>query len=313
MSNSISRRGFIAAAGAASAAQAASALAQASGTLAPTGDFYVNSQKVFLAENTRQEIREALAGGRLKAAILPAGSVEQHNEHLALVCDIAMSTLVSQQVALQLYPQVTVAPPCPLGWAPYHMARKGTLTIRKETLQAYVFDVLKSLRAHGIRIVLILNGHSGNHEILQQSLPGWRKELGITLDADSYWRGIEEVEMKKWLTSRAGVSHAAEFETSLLLAAFPERVRRFTMQEYDAAAARWNFEGDFPPEVAEYLKPFTPKGEHGRDRARQEQALLASAEKGQELIAAATRFFVRRMNKMIETHRAGKPWPPAKT
>jgi creatinine amidohydrolase/Fe(II)-dependent formamide hydrolase-like protein len=261
-----------------------------------------------LWENTRKEVREALESGRLQAAILPTGSVEQHNEHLALVCDIAMSTLIAQQVALQLYPQVTVAPPCPLGWAPYHMARKGTLTLRKETLQAYVFDVLKSLRAHGVRTILILNGHAGNHQLLRDSLAGWRKELGITLDADSYWRGIDEEEGRKRLASKAWPSHAAEFETSLLLAAFPGRVRRFTMREYDAAAARWDFEGNFPPEVAEYMKPFKPQGEHSRDRERQQQALLASAEKGQELIAMATRSFVGRLKQMIEAARTGRPW-----
>jgi creatinine amidohydrolase/Fe(II)-dependent formamide hydrolase-like protein len=241
--------------------------------------------------------------------------VEQHGEHLALACDIALSTVISQQVALQLYPQVIIAPSCPLGWAPYHMARKGTMTVREETLQAYVFDVLKSLRAHGIRTVLILNGHAGNHRILQSGLPGWRKELGITLDADSYWNGIGREEGRKRLESKAWPSHGAEFETSLMLAAYPERVRRFTMQEYEGAAARWNYEGNFTPEVAEFIesaKTYKPQGEYGRDRERQEQALLASAEKGQELIAIATRFYVAKLHKMIEAARAGKPWPPEK-
>src|SRR4051812_28724638 len=177
MSKRMSRRGFFGAfqwaavTGAVGAGQAGTAFAQASGTLTPSGNLYVNDRKVFLVENTRKEIREAIEGGRLKAAILPTGSVEQHGEHLALVCDIALSTLISQQVALQLYPQVIIAPSCPLGWAPYHMARKGTMSLRKETLQAYILDVLKSLRAHGIRTVLILNGHAGNHRILQDSLP----------------------------------------------------------------------------------------------------------------------------------------------
>ncbi len=92
---------------------------------------YVNPYRVMLGECTRKEIREALQSGRLKAAIIPIGAVEQHNEHLSLDLDIVLSTFISQQAALQLYPQVTVAPPCPVGYSPYHMARKGTLTLRK--------------------------------------------------------------------------------------------------------------------------------------------------------------------------------------
>ena len=122
---------------------------------------FVHPQKVLLWERTRKEVREALQSGDLKAAIVPTGSTEQHNEHLALITDAACATLFAQQVALQLYPQVTVSTPCPVGYSPYHMARKGTLTLRKETFLAYVFDVIESLTAHGIGTILVVNGHGG--------------------------------------------------------------------------------------------------------------------------------------------------------
>ena len=153
---------------------------------------YVNPYRVMLGECTRKEIREALQSGKLKAAIIPIGATEQHNEHLSLDLDIVLSTFISQQTALQLYPQVTVAPPCPVGYSPYHMARKGTLTLRKETLQAYIFDVAESLKTHGIRTILVVNGHGGNHGLLRDVLPAWRRDLGITLDEDSYWMGLTD-------------------------------------------------------------------------------------------------------------------------
>ena len=56
--------------------------------------------------------------------------------------DIVIATHLCQQAALALAPQVTVAPGCPVGYSPYHMARKGTLTLRKETLQAYLYDTI---------------------------------------------------------------------------------------------------------------------------------------------------------------------------
>ncbi len=264
---------------------------------------FVNPKKVLLWENTRKEIRESLAKGRLKAAILPTGSVEQHNEHMALISDVAISTLISQQVALQLYPRVLVAPPSPCGYAPYHMARKGTITLRKETFQAYVFDVLDSLKAHGIRNILVLNGHGGNHQPLQEKLPAWRRQLGINLDADSYWSAIPKETMDRIIESEKRTSHAGEFETSIYLAAFPDRLRAFTMEEYDRT--QLNYESNFPPDIQRFLdrdrrsQTKGLKGENDRDRARQKEALLATAEKGEAILSTATEFFSNRLETMI--------------
>lgn len=296
-----------------------------SSSMAGSSSGFVHPQKVLLWERTRKEIREALQSGTLKAAIVPTGSTEQHNEHLALITDAACATLFAQQAALRLYPQVTVSTPCPVGYSPYHMARKGTLTLRKETFQAYVFDVIESLTAHGISTILVVNGHGGNHGLLQDSLPEWRRKLGITLDAVSYNGGYKEEELAKFLTSykqklegkldtvaqQTGHSHASENETSILMAAYPDRVRSVTLEEYDRAGL--NYESDMPSKVWEYLEPFdsqrTTNPENPRDRARQEQALLATVDKGERLISIGTRYIVDRLQRMIQATEAGRPWP----
>ncbi len=277
-----------------------------------SGGPFVNPEKVLLWENTRKEIREWLESGRLKAAIIPTGSIEQHNEHLALVADVANATLIAQQVALRLYPQVIVAPPSPCGYAFYHMARKGTITLRKSTFQAYVFDVMSSLQAHGIRTILALNGHSGNHQPLKDMLPEWRKQLGITLDSDSYWLGIPKDFLAKIMESNPGPGHAGEFETSMFLAYCPGRVRSVTMEEYDAA--QLNYESDFTPEVREFLtrdgRPLERvRGENARDRKRQEEASLATAEKGEAFITKATGSLTQKLQQMIDATESGRPWP----
>jgi creatinine amidohydrolase len=83
-------------------------------------------------------------------------------------CDATCATLVAREAALRLYPQVIVSTPCPLGYAPYYMARQGNLTLRKETFTAYVFDVIRSLATHRVRTILVVNGHNGN------MVPSWR-------------------------------------------------------------------------------------------------------------------------------------------
>ena len=288
---------------------------------------YVNPYRVMLGECTRKEIREALHSGKLKAAIIPIGATEQHNEHLSLDLDIVLSTFISQQAALQLYPQVTVAPPCPVGYSPYHMARKGTLTLRKETLQAYIFDVAESLKTHGIRTILVVNGHGGNHGLLRDVLPAWRRDLGITLDEDSYWMGLTDEDRETILQGyrdlqagkldtvarQTALNHASEDETSVMLAACPQRVRAFTMEAYDAAGL--DYAHNLSPEVEAYLEPFSKEGwpqggpnpENPRDRARQENALLASVEKGEALISIHTQFIADKLQQMIAATEKGAP------
>lgn len=284
----------------------------------PRGGF-VHPDKVLLWERTRKEVREALETGALRAAIVPVGSTEQHNEHLALCTDFAMSTLVSQQAALLLYPQVIVSTPCPVGYAPYHMGRKGTLTLRRETFQAFVFDVIESLKAHGIQTILVVNGHAGNHAPLEEALPEWRERLGITLDTVSYWTGYTEEDLLKYVqthgTHRAGVNHAAEFETSVILAAFPERVRSVTMEEYDDAGL--DYDGEADANVAPFYirhsgKPYygDSRSENKADRDRQEQALSARSDNGEAMTGIATKFVADRLQEMINATDKGLPWPP---
>ena len=292
---------------------------------------YVHPDRVMLGKCTRKEIRQALASGALKAALLPIGSIEQHNEHLSLDVDIVMATFMCQQTALELYPQVTVSPSSPVGYSPYHMARKGTLTLRKETFKAFLYDVIASLKTHGFNAVLVVNGHGGNHGLLKEELPAWRQEFDMVLDEVSYWTGMSDDQrceiLQGYRDLRAGkldtvarqtaLNHASEEETALMLAAAPDRVRSFSMEEYDQAGL--DYAHDLSPRVREYLEPFSKEGwpaggsnpENPRDRGRQENAQLATAEKGQALIDFHTKFVAAMMQDMIDAAAAGTPWPAA--
>jgi creatinine amidohydrolase len=293
MKLSNSRRDFILSLGSVAAVQATAAtrgecLPAPASDLVRTAAGYVNPRKVLLWESTRKEIREALETGRLKAAIVPTGSTEQHNEHLAMIHDTASAVLIAQQAALALYPQVTVATPVPVGISPYWMERKGTLTLRPETFLAVVFDICDSLRAHGIKTILILNGHGGNEKPLKEQMEEFRKKLGVNVDTCSYWEayaaeGVREEVRKLMETGLEAVpGHSGEFETSVALAAFPERVHR---------------EGvDY-----EKLKLALKDPEDARnDRKFYYDSLLARAEKGEVLIRIAVDWVAARLRSMME-------------
>ena len=53
-------------------------------------------KSVLLWENQRRYVREAIDAGTLKGAIIPTGSTEQHNEHLAMYHDTQSAVHVSQ-------------------------------------------------------------------------------------------------------------------------------------------------------------------------------------------------------------------------
>jgi creatinine amidohydrolase/Fe(II)-dependent formamide hydrolase-like protein len=286
-----SRRGlFFGLAGTSLISRARGAFAiPATSNLARVQEGYVDARKVLLWESTRKEIREALESGRLKAAILPTGSTEQHNEHLAMIQDTASAVLVAQQAALQLYPRVTVATPVAVGISPYWMERPGTLTLRPETFLAMVYDICESLRHHGIKNILIVNGHGGNDQPLKSHVPEFSQKLDVKLEACSYWdafaSGAAREEAKKYMeTGLENIpGHSAEFETSFALAGFPQRVHRDGV-DYEKV----NLKLRDPKDAAD-------------DRRYYSESLKGRAEKGEALIRLAVDWVAARVGRMIET------------
>lgn len=294
MNSSNPRRDFffslasLAAAGSASRLNASQPLPLPSSNMSRASDRYVDPRKVLLWESTRREIRERFEGGQLKAAIVPTGSTEQHNEHLAMIQDIASSLLVAQQAALQLYPQVIVTTPVPVGISPYWMERKGTLTLRPETFLAMVYDICDSMRQHGVKTIFIVNGHGGNDQPLKTHVAEFRSKLGINIDACSYWdayHSSEEIQAEVNRIMAGGLAsvpgHAAEFETSVALAAWPERIHRDGVDYEKVHLAL---------KSADDLKA---------DRKNYYDSLLATAEKGERLIRIAVDWTAAKVQSMI--------------
>lgn len=238
-------------------------------------------KSVLLWENQRRQIREALDAGTLKGAIVPTGSTEQHNEHLAMNHDTATALHLSKLTAEKLYPQVVVTTPLAIGVSEHWMCHKGTLTLRPEVFVEALYDVCDSLRRHGIANVLILNGHAGNVGPVRDRLESFRDRLGIGLAFHSYWEAYSPELIKEQMESGNCPGHAAEFETSIALAAFPENVD-WEGVDYDGA---------------KLSIPDQDQAESDREYHR--EARLATAEKGKRMIEVAVDWVVERMQEMI--------------
>jgi len=274
MATRSNRRAFL---GAAAAAPLAAAGVE------PAGAGYVHPRKVRLWESTRKEFREAVEGGSLKAMIVPTGSTEQHNEHLAMINDTASVTLIAEKAAMALYPKVMVATPVPVGVSPHWMDRKGTLTLTKETFLAVVYEICDSLRVHGVKTIFVLNGHGGNVAPLRQAVPGFARKLGIRIETGSYWNAYTPEITKKYMASGKAPGHAGEFETSFAMAAFPEYVR---WEGVDYARVKGRL-GIKDPQSAVQDEEFA------RD------ARLAATWKGEAMIGIAVQWTAERLRAMI--------------
>jgi creatinine amidohydrolase len=234
-----------------------------------------------LWKNQRRYIREAIDAGTLKGAIIPTGSTEQHNEHLAMIHDTASALHVSNLAAQKLFPQVIVTTPLAIGVSEHWMDHKGTLSLRAEVFGEVLYDVADSLRRHGIENVLIINGHAGNAGPVLERLDGFRERLGVNIDFHSYWEAYTPEFVKEQMETGKCPGHAAEFETAFALAAFPENV------DWDGV--------DYGSANLTISDPNRAKS----DRIFHHDAKFATAEKGKAMIDVAADWVAGQMREMM--------------
>jgi creatinine amidohydrolase len=181
---------------------------------------------ILFNELTRDDLREIARNG---LAVLPVGATEQHGPHLPAGTDALVvehlarcaAGLVAGEISL------TVCPTLPFGSSHHHLAFGGTLSLGTETYLAVLRDLVESLIADGFHRVLIVNGHGGNHEIMQLVVRDLALKHQVSLGAVSYWQPAQ-LKLNELYGDAPGPpppGHAGAFETSLILALRPELVR----------------------------------------------------------------------------------------
>ena len=173
-----------------------------------------------LATLTWPEAKEAIA--RAECAIVPTGSFEQHAPYMTFTVDTERAVAFSRLLAARLAPRVVVAPPVAFGISYHHMPFAGTVTLRPETFRSIVHDVVWSLREHGIRQFLIVNGHGGNASALDELVVTLPQDLGVKVA----WAGptaLASLFTKGRLADDSG--HCGQNETSQAMYLAPHVVR----------------------------------------------------------------------------------------
>jgi creatinine amidohydrolase len=183
---------------------------------------------VLIEEMTWPEVREAIAAGKRRAIVMLA-AMEQHGPHLPIGTDTYLGYATGVRLARRLG-DALVAPVITIGYSAGHLPMAGTVSIEEPTLEAVISDVCRSLARHGFREIVFLCSHGGNYRALRNVLPRLRDEhaglrVSAVTDFDEWLENTRAFAAREGLDmARLGV-HAAQGETSLMLASRPDLVQ----------------------------------------------------------------------------------------
>ena len=157
-----------------------------------------------------------------EVAVIPTAAIEPHNRHLPEGMDFLHTTHIARRCCKDAYQRcesVLCLPTLPFGVDCNLLGCRLAIHVSQATLDATLRDIVVSLRHHGIRKIVILNGHGGN-----DFFPFVRQiqyEMDVYVFLCNWWtvaldRYAEIFEKPD--------DHAGEFETSVALAICPELV-----------------------------------------------------------------------------------------
>ena len=176
--------------------------------------------------------------------LVPIGSCEQHGAHLPIGTDTITALEVSRRAAAKA--DVPYTAPFWAGYSPQHMRETessvGTITLRAETLNAVLYDILRSLIHHGWNKLILVNGHGSNVKVLDPLLRRIKYETGALVAlykpyAERYI-GILEGLLDNPPEETPGW-HASELETSQVMAHDARMVHMDRAADDRAQAPSW--------------------------------------------------------------------------
>jgi creatinine amidohydrolase len=184
-------------------------------------DFFAGQKKeenimtaLFLDQLTWPEIKAEIQKGR-DTVIVPFGSTEQHGRHLPIAVDAVLGDVFGWKLAERLC--AFLAPTVRYGCSEHHLAFAGTISLKEETFQRVVADIVSSLSRHGFRRIVLFPTHGGNFQPLAKALANIKPIEGLQI--------LAFTDVTVFLKAGFDGGHAGIWETSLMLALKPEQVK----------------------------------------------------------------------------------------
>ncbi len=181
--------------------------------------------------------------------LLPVGALEQHGPHLPLGTDAMLSTAVAADAARRV--GALVAPALSYGYKSQPKCGGGnhfcgTTSVDAATLIGSTRDAVREFARHGVKRLVIVNGHYENQWFLTEGIDLGLRDLGPGADIEvvrlEYWDFLDEAALAQVFPDGFpgfALEHAAVIETSLMLHYHPSLVRTDLIPDEPPA--------DFPP------------------------------------------------------------------
>ncbi len=162
-----------------------------------------------------------------KVAILPLGATEAHGPHLGLGTDVTIAEAMAGAGASQLAARgclVLILPALPYAPVSWAGSLPGSVGPSAETYTALVLELLVGTWSWGPDVIAIANSHFDPEAIgALRTAVATAEQQGVRVAfADLTRRRLAERLDQEF---RSGACHAGSYETSIVLAACPERVR----------------------------------------------------------------------------------------
>ncbi|ESP88278.1 creatininase family protein [Candidatus Halobonum tyrrellensis] len=211
-----------------------------------------------------------------EVAVLPTGAVEQHGPALPLGTDLLAAEAVARGVDRD---DAVLLPTVPVGVSAHHRQFDGTLWAEPETFEAYVGEIVASVAAHGVRKVVVANGHGGNRDALSRMARRLRDDGVAFAPQWTWWSSLDGLDEE--LFDRSGIGHGDAMETSMVRHVAADLVREAALDDAEAGAADSWGESVHGASVGFDTAEFSASGVTGAPTE-------ASAEAGRRLYERAT-------------------------
>jgi creatinine amidohydrolase len=182
--------------------------------------------------------------------VFPVASLEQHGGHLPLFTDSDLLAEVVRRARERLADRVLFAPLLWLGNSDHHLEFAGTLSAPPRAYIDILGGLLENAIQHGLRRVVILNGHGGNdvpgRQAVFEARQRHRHRQDLLLLFATYWDLAPRAAEAHPALRQKRMGHACEWETSMMLRIDPKRVGDLSRLEpvelggaFEPAARGW--------------------------------------------------------------------------
>lgn len=227
-----------------------------------------------LAESSWSDVKATT----YEVAVLPWGATEAHNTHLPYATDNFETEWVaheSAKIAWERGARVLTLPCVPFGVNTGQRDVAFCLNMMPSTQTGLIRDLLPSLESHGIRKLVILNGHGGND--FKQIIRELQPSTSLLLAQVNWYQVVPVADYFE----KAG-DHAGELETSAMMHIRPDLVR--PLDSAGSGTARTNRITAFREGWAWMPRPWTKV----TDDTGVGDPAASSAEKGAKYLESVT-------------------------